>query len=246
MSNFNPENIHVSAELLREYITAEAVLKAYDSILQPRSKGRIVDILCPFHNDKNHGSCKVWIDKNDFFCYGCNEGKGHVSNLAFKCVEIVHGNLSYDRQCYYIAEDLGIDFSLVTTNDVGEYKKVEPVPDDSLYESIFGKNYFAFNSNFKNVKLKFGEAFVPVEQEKVYFHTLFRQDRTKHDAIVLCYANAKFEEKVYGLDEERIEELIRMWVSCLKKIVKDIGDIETKWKHTAKKVITMKKIMSGN
>lgn len=246
MSEFNPERIHVDSELLKDYITAEAVLRAYDSILQPKNNrnDKIVDIICPFHNDKNHGSCKVWMEKNDFYCYGCGKG-GNVAMLAFHCVEIVHGgNLNYDRQCYYIAEDLGIDFALVTKegND-GEFKKVEPAPDDALYESIFGKNYFAFNTEFKNIKLKFGEAFVPVEQEKVYFHTLFRQDRVKHDAIVLCYANAKFEDMIYGLDEEKIEELIRMWIAILKKLVKDIGDVETKWKQTAKKILMMKKIM---
>lgn len=245
----NPENVHVSYQLLKQEITAERLLYGYSSILEPRHEGggRIA-AKCPYEKhgkpDKNATNFKIYLNKNDCYCYAC-QGFG-IPEAAFDCAKKVHGShLPFDRLCYHVAVDLGIDLNLVTENGSGEYKKVEAAPDDALYKEIFGKNYFAFNSHFKNIKTAFGDVFVPVEQEKVYFHSLFRSNREKHDEIVLCYAQARFEQIAYEKNEEEAKELLGKWVAILKKIVKDVGNIEKEWYDKYKKVLVMKKIMGG-
>lgn len=44
-----------------------------DLVDSPRRSGNMYTVLCPMH-EENTPSCKIYTDRNGFWCYGCNKG----------------------------------------------------------------------------------------------------------------------------------------------------------------------------
>lgn len=69
----------ISKEKVKEVLDIMDVVHAFSGEVNERPKQPL--ILCPFHNDKHLGSCRVYRDTNTFYCEAC-QTSGDVLKLA--------------------------------------------------------------------------------------------------------------------------------------------------------------------
>ena len=80
-----PKQKPISKEKVKEVLDIMDVAHAFSGAINERPRQPL--ILCPFHNDKHLGSCRVYRDTNTFFCESCQTG-GDVLKLASGYMEI--------------------------------------------------------------------------------------------------------------------------------------------------------------
>ena len=69
----------ISKEKLKEHISILEVAQAYSPKINERVKKPL--IICPFHEDRNLGSCRIYPDTNTFKCEACG-AHGDTLKLA--------------------------------------------------------------------------------------------------------------------------------------------------------------------
>ena len=111
-------------ESLYKDIDILAAATALDMDMQRRSSKR-VSILCPCHDDKNHGSCYLDTETNRFYCFSCHKGGDAIDMVRYvkKC--------SFAEAVKFLSKELNIKLG-------NGYKKRIPLTREQR-EELFGK-----------------------------------------------------------------------------------------------------------
>lgn len=116
-----------------QYFNVEEILRHYDIYYEAKISSNDLDILCPFHDDKNIGSAKINTETGLFNCYSCKTG-GNI----FQFVAMLEG-VSITEAGILIEND----FELVKTYDIEKLKvklgNIRINDEDSTYRKLAQK-----------------------------------------------------------------------------------------------------------
>jgi DNA primase len=81
------------------------------------TKGKDLDIICPFHNDTHFGNAKIQIETSMFHCFSCGE-KGNLVKLVYKML----GLQSYKQ----VLDFIGVtDYGMFQSTLLSRQSKIE-------------------------------------------------------------------------------------------------------------------------
>ena len=96
----------ISKEKLKEQLSILEVAQAYSPKINEKVRKPL--IICPFHEDRNLGSCRIYPDTNTFKCEACG---AHGDTL-----KLASGYLDIDlSEMHVLLEKLVSEFGLIAT-----------------------------------------------------------------------------------------------------------------------------------
>lgn len=189
-------------------------------------------IICPFHQDKNLGACRIYPDTNTFKCESCG-AHGDMLKLASGYLGIPTSSMNE------LLEKLISEFGIVRENVLVDYSpgtKSKPKPVERLtpeeYEELLQEDHFKVPCKYSELEYGDGEIdYVPCEYTTYYYRTLAVKDPEFHDWVIctvsriywLRYAHMLnfCQCKGYGLFADVIEEKLKL---SLKLLLKGLTD----------------------
>ena len=182
--------IPISKDKLKELIPIMDVARKFSPKMSERSKLPL--IICPFHDDHNLGSCRVYPSTNTFKCEACG-AHGDMLKLASGYLNIPLNKMND------LLESLTIEFGISR-----ESVQVEPStarsrpvkPPERLspeeYTELLQSDHYSVPCRFEEIEYEKGEIdYVPVEYTHVYYRTLAIKDPEFHDWVI-CTVSRKF------------------------------------------------------
>lgn len=186
----------ISKEKVKAILDIMDVAHAFSGQINTRPKQPL--IICPFHNDKHLGSCRVYTDTNTFYCEACQTA-GDALKLASGYMDIPLSNLN--ELLEQIVSRFGICRDSVTVDS-----KTKPTVNKKDLLSVkgyqllnFGKEYFEIPVEFDTFEFENDEIeYWPVRSQKIYFRNLAMKDPDEHDWIICAITRTPwFNNKMY-------------------------------------------------
>ena len=126
----------ISKEKVKECISILEVAQVYSPKINERAKKPL--IICPFHEDRNLGSCRIYPDTNTFKCEACG-AHGDTLKLASGYLGIKLSEMNA------LLEKLVSEFGIIRENVEVEYNgNSKTSPPERLspeeYKELYGGN----------------------------------------------------------------------------------------------------------
>lgn len=155
-------------------------------------------ILCPFHNDKNLGACRVYTDTNTFYCESC-KAHGDALKLASGYMGIPLDQMN--ELLEQIVSRFGITRESVTAESTRKpsINKKHLLPVEAYKLLNFGKEYYEIPIEFDTFEFDNNEIqYWPVRYQKIYFRSLALKNPNEHDWILCAITRTPwFQDKIY-------------------------------------------------
>ena len=182
--------IPISKDKLKDLIPIMDVARKYSPKVSERSKLPL--IICPFHDDHNLGSCRVYPSTNTFKCEACGE-HGDMLKLASGYLDIPLNKMND------LLENLTVEFGISRESVQAEpsLSRARPVkPPERLspeeYTELLQSDHYSVPYRFEEVEYEEGEIdYVPEEYTHVYYRTLAIKDPEFHDWVI-CTVSRKY------------------------------------------------------
>jgi len=186
----------ISKEKVKAALDIMDICHAFSGQVDTRPRQPL--ILCPFHNDKRLGSCRVYTDTNTFYCESC-KASGDTLKLASGYMGIPLTELN--ELLEEVVSRFGIDRDSVTAEStkkpVINKKKLLSV---EAYRFLnFGKEYFEIPIKFDTFEFENDEIeYWPVRYQKIFFRSLAMKDPKEHDWVICAITRTPwFNDKMY-------------------------------------------------
>lgn len=185
-------------------------------------------IICPFHEDKNLGSCRIYPDTNTFRCEACGVQEDMLK-LASGYLGISTSNMNelLERP----VSEFGIPRRDVLSDYTGASQRPAPPPDrltPEEYTYLFHSDHYSIPTQFEQVEYEEGVwDYVPCGHTAVYYGTLAVKDPEFHDWVI-CTLSRKYwlrytemllfcQKEGYALIEDVLNERLTKSGQLLKK-----------------------------
>lgn len=180
--HYKPD-LPIDKEKIKDHISILDLSRMYSA--QIRETARRPLIICPFHQDKHLGSCRIYTDTNTFKCESCG-AHGDMLKLAsgFLGIPLSEMNELLER----LIQEFGIPKDTVRVDYTPGAKKA-PVPIDRLtpeeYTELLHSDHYSIPSQFEVVEFSDGEIdYIPQSKITIYYRTLAVKDPEFHDWVV--------------------------------------------------------------
>lgn len=189
----------ISKEKLKDHISILEVARKYSPKI--RESTRLPLIICPFHQDKNLGSCRIYPDTNTFKCESCG-AHGDTLRLASGYLDIPLSDLN--RLLEALIVEFGIPKDAVSV-DYNPKGYVQPKPIERLspdeYKELLHDDHYTVPTKFELVEYERGEYdYVPCEHTKIYYRTLATKDPEFHDWVICTVSRIYWLRYAHMLD----------------------------------------------
>lgn len=186
----------ISKEKVKAALDIMDICHAFSGQVDTRPKQPL--ILCPFHQDKRLGSCRVYADTNTFYCESC-QTSGDALKLASGYMGIPLTEMNELLEA--IVSRFGIDRDSVTvdSNKKPTVNKKSLLSVEGYRFLNFGKEYFEIPIQFDTFEFENDEIeYWPVRYQKVYFRNLAMKDPREHDWVICAITRTPwFKDKMY-------------------------------------------------
>ncbi len=191
-----PRQRPISKEKAKEVLDIMDIAHSFSGRVDERPKQPL--ILCPFHEDHNLGSCRVYTDTNTFYCEAC-QTSGDALKLASGYMGIPLSKMNDLLEA--IVSTFGISRDSV---EVDSQKKPTVRKPDLLSVEQYrflncGKEYYEIPVEFDTFEFENDEIeYWPVRCKKIYFRSLALKDPQEHD-LTICLATRRdwLQSKLY-------------------------------------------------
>lgn len=172
-----------------EQISILDISRMYSPKIREKTKRPL--IICPFHDDKNLGSCRIFPDTNTFKCEACG-AHGDSLKLASGYLDIKTSEMNE------LLEKLVIDFAIPRScveTDYSGLRDNTPPPErltPEEYTELLHSDHFSLPIKYKETEFE-AEVFdyVPCEYSNVYYRSLAVKDPEFHDWVI-CTVSRKY------------------------------------------------------
>ena len=178
----------ISKEKVKDCISILEVAQVYSPKINERAKKPL--IICPFHEDRNLGSCRIYPDTNTFKCEACG-AHGDTLKLASGYLGIKLSEMNA------LLEKLVSEFGIIRDTVVVEYNgNSKTSPPERLspeeYKELLMSDHYSIPSRFEQIEYEENEwDYVPCEYSNIYYRTLAVKDPEFHDWVI-CTVSRKY------------------------------------------------------
>lgn len=189
----------IDKEKIKDRISILELSQMYSP--QIRENTRRPLIICPFHEDKHLGSCRIYTDTNTFKCESCG-AHGDMLKLASGFLRIPLSNMND------LLERLIQEFKIPKDSVRVDYtpgKKSAAIPIDRLtpeeYTELLTSDHYSIPFQFEEMEYADGEIdYVPQSKITVYYRTLAVKDPEFHDWVVCTVSRIYWLRYAHMLD----------------------------------------------
>lgn len=222
-----PKQKPISKEKVKEVLDIMDVAHAFSGEINERPRQPL--ILCPFHNDRHLGSCRVYRDTNIFYCESCQTG-GDVLKLASGYMEIPLSDMNELLEAIVSTFGIFRESVEVDSNRRPSIRKKDLLSAEEYQLLNAGKEYFEIPVEFDTFEFEDDcIEYWPVQYQKIYFRNLALKDPQEHDWVICAITRTRwFESKKYIAEcyrDNRMDqcsftiELVKLWEDLLYKAV---------------------------
>ena len=186
-----PQKTKISKEKIKEAISILDVAERFSPKINTRTKRP--QIICPFHSDKNLGSCRIYTDSNTFKCEACG---AHGDTLALASGYLDIPLNSMDNLLERIVSEFGLIRENVCDHCTSwDYYRGKRVPDrlsSEEYKRLLLDDHYSVPAEFEQIEYEKDEwDYVPCRYTQYYYRSLALQDPEFHDWVV-CTVSRKY------------------------------------------------------
>ena len=186
----------ISKEKVKEALDIMDVAHAFSGQINTRPTQPL--IICPFHNDRHLGSCRVYTDTQTFYCESCGT-HGDMLKLASGYMDIPLS--SFDELLEAVVSRFGINRDSVTVDSTKKptVNKQNLLSVEDYKFLNYGKDYFEIPVEFDTFEFENDEVeYWPVRYQKIYFRSLAMKDPAEHDWTICAITRTPwFKENMY-------------------------------------------------
>lgn len=186
----------ISKEKVKEALDIMDVAYAFSGQINTKPKQPL--IICPFHNDRHLGSCRVYTDTQTFYCESCGT-YGDMLKLASGYMDIPLTSL--DELLETVVSRFGINRDSVTVDSSQKptVNKQDLLSVEDYKFLNYGKDYFEIPVGFDTFEFENNEVeYWPVRYKKIYFRSLAMRDPAEHDWTICAITRTPwFKDKMY-------------------------------------------------
>ena len=186
----------IAKEKVKAVLDIMDVAEVFSGQINTRPKQPL--IICPFHNDKHLGSCRVYRDTNTFYCEAC-QTSGDALKLASGYMDIPLSRMN--ELLEEIVSRFGIDRDSVTVDSTEKptVSKKQLLSVEGYRLLNYGKEYYEIPVKFEEFELEKDEIeYWPTGYRKVYFRSLAMKDPKEHDWVICAITRTPwFKDKMY-------------------------------------------------
>lgn len=169
---------------IKECLSILEIAQRYSPKINERTKRPL--IICPFHDDRNLGSCRIFTDTNTFKCEACG-AHGDMLKLASGYLDIKLSDMNLLLEKLVSEFNIPID-SVRADYTPGIHRKPLPPPDrltPEEYTELLYSDHYSIPTNFEEVEYEEGEYdYVPTSKLTIYYRTLAVKDPEFHDFVI--------------------------------------------------------------
>lgn len=186
----------IAKEKVKAVLDIMDVAEVFSGQINTRPKQPL--IICPFHNDKHLGSCRVYRDTNAFYCEAC-QTSGDALKLASGYMDIPLSRMN--ELLEEIVSRFGINRDSVTVDSTEKptVSKKQLLSVEGYRLLNYGKEYYEIPVKFEEFELEKDEIeYWPTGYRKVYFRSLAMKDPKEHDWVICAITRTPwFKDKMY-------------------------------------------------
>lgn len=186
----------IAKEKVKAVLDIMDVAEVFSGQINTRPKQPL--IICPFHNDKHLGSCRVYRDTNTFYCEAC-QTSGDALKLASGYMDIPLPRMN--ELLEEIVSRFGINRDSVTVDSTEKptVSKKQLLSVEGYRLLNYGKEYYEIPVKFEEFELEKDEIeYWPTGYRKVYFRSLAMKDPKEHDWVICAITRTPwFKDKMY-------------------------------------------------
>lgn len=186
----------IAKEKVKAVLDIMDVAEVFSRQINTRPKQPL--IICPFHNDKHLGSCRVYRDTNTFYCEAC-QTSGDALKLASGYMDIPLSRMN--ELLEEIVSRFGINRDSVTVDSTEKptVSKKQLLSVEGYRLLNYGKEYYEIPVKFEEFELEKDEIeYWPTGYRKVYFRSLAMKDPKEHDWVICAITRTPwFKDKMY-------------------------------------------------
>lgn len=221
-----PHKTNISKEKIKEVISILDVAERFSLKINTRTKRP--QIICPFHADRNLGSCRIYTDSNTFKCESCG-AHGDTLTLASGYLDIPLSSM--DKLLERIVSEFGLIRSAVckqyTMNDYNRKKRLDRLSAEE-YKEFLHDDHYSIPIKFEQIEYEKDEwDYIPTQYAQYYYRSLALQDPEFHDWVI-CTVSRKYwlryagmllfcQGQGYILMEDVLQQTIDNSIRLLKK-----------------------------
>lgn len=180
----------ISKEKVKDAISILDVAEKYSDRINKRP--RQPQILCPFHEDRHLGSCRIYTDTNTFKCESCG---AHGDTLTLAAGYLGMKNSALNELLEALICEFGIQRESVQVDYTLGCRVVKKPPNrlsPEEYTKLLHDDHYSIPCRFEEVEYEKGEFdYVPVEYNHIYYRTLALKDPEFHDWVI-CTVSRKY------------------------------------------------------
>ena len=186
----------IAKEKVKAVLDIMDVAEVFSGQINTRPKQPL--IICPCHNDKHIGSCRVYRDTNTFYCEAC-QTSGDALKLASGYMDIPLSRMN--ELLEEIVSRFGINRDSVTVDSTEKptVSKKQLLSVEGYRLLNYGKEYYEIPVKFEEFELEKDEIeYWPTGYRKVYFRSLAMKDPKEHDWVICAITRTPwFKDKMY-------------------------------------------------
>lgn len=186
----------IAKEKVKAVLDIMDVAEVFSGQINTRPKQPL--IICPFHNDKHLGSCRVYRDTNTFYCEAC-QTSGDALKLASGYMDIPLSRMN--ELLEEIVSRFGINRDSVTVDSTEKptVSKKQLLSVEGYRLLNYGKEYYEIPVKFEEFELEKDEIeYWPTGYRKVYFRSLAMKNPKEHDWVICAITRTPwFKDKMY-------------------------------------------------
>ncbi len=168
---------------IKECLSILEIAQRYSPKINERTKRPL--IICPFHNDKNLGSCRIFTDTNTFKCEACG-AHGDMLKLAsgYLDIPLTDMNTLLER----LVSEFNISIDSVRADYTPGYNKRTSPPErltPEEYTELLFSDHYSIPTKFEQIEYEEGVYdYVPTSNLTIYYRTLAVKDPEFHDFVI--------------------------------------------------------------
>lgn len=204
---------YIDKKKMKEILTVEDIAEKYSP--QILSKTKITYMICPFHDDKNLGSCYVQTGHNNFICKACG-AKGDMLKLAsgYTAIPLTSLNELLEK----LVSDFGIPRDVVVCDNGcknSTYSICQPhLLTDDEYIRLTGVSVIKTVKETKTERLNGKEYNIPTGYQWEYLRSLAKKNPVQYDFEIITRSRVIW-KKLFDL----------------KKAIKENDELKSKIKY---------------
>ncbi len=179
----------ICKDKIKDRISILELAQTYSPKINERTKKP--QIICPFHDDHNLGSCRIFPKTNTFKCEACG-AHGDTLTLAsgYLDIDISEMNILLER----LVCEFGIVRDTVEVDYTDNSKPTPPperlTPDE--YTELLMSDHYSIPAEYKQIEYEENEwDYIPIEYSNIYYRSLAVKDPEFHDWVI-CTVSRKY------------------------------------------------------